>query len=146
MTTPGIIFYEKPGCIGNRQQKGFLRAHGVALEVRDLLAAPWTHASLRPFFGDAPVSEWFNPSAPAVKSGALDVHACSEAQALQMMLADPLLIRRPLMQYGQLRSAGFDTGPVLEALGIRLQPGQDLQTCPMDDAAPQCASPNGAPA
>jgi nitrogenase-associated protein len=133
-----VTFYEKPGCVGNHRQKAELRRHGVALEVRDLLTHPWTIESLRPFFGKLPVRDWFNLSAPRIKGGEVAIDECDEATALRLMLDDPLLIRRPLMQREDHYQAGFVDGPVLSALGIRLLPGQDLQTCPMDDAAPAC--------
>ena len=136
-----LLFYEKPGCVGNAQQKALLRGQGVAFEVRDLLSEPWTLSSLRPFFGRMPVAEWFNASAPAVKSGEVDIHACSEGDALRLMLQQPLLIRRPLMQLGELHQSGFEPGPVLDALGVQLDPQQDLQSCPMDVTAVQCGEP-----
>lgn len=139
MTT--LVFYEKPGCVGNQRQKAELRAYGVVLEVKNLIGRPWTSNDLRPFFGTLPVSEWFNLSAPRVKSGEVDVHACNEAQAMQLMIDEPLLIRRPLLQYGQIRQSGFVDGPVLDALGYRLSDGQDLQTCPMGDAQAPCEPP-----
>ena len=133
-----LVFYEKPGCIGNRQQKALLASQGVEFVVRDLLSEPWSRDRLRTFFGDLPVAEWFNTSAPAVKSGELNIHDCSDIEALRMMLADPLLIRRPLMQLGEVRQSGFVEGPVLDALGVVLQSNQDLQSCPMDAGQTQC--------
>ena len=136
-----LLFYEKPGCIGNQQQQAELRRQGVEPVVLDLLTTPWTMDTLRPFFGDTPVNEWFNLSAPAVKSGEVDIRHCTEADALQWMLARPLLIRRPLLQLGEIRQSGYVDGPVLQALGVNLEPGEDLQSCPMDDAAPEWGAP-----
>jgi len=36
-----IIFYEKPGCKTNAQQKNILSQLGHSLVVRDLLSEPW---------------------------------------------------------------------------------------------------------
>lgn len=103
-----IVFYEKPGCATNRLQKQVLRASGLQLEVRDLLSEPWTPERLRPFFGDRPVHEWFNSSAPAIKYGELDPNGLSAEEAIALMLAQPILIRRPLIRYGEHFMAGFD--------------------------------------
>ncbi|MBV2133130.1 arsenate reductase family protein [Pseudomonas sp. MAP12] len=103
-----MVFYEKPGCASNRRQKQQLRAAGFALQVRDLLSEPWTREQLRPFFAERPVAEWFNRAAPAIKSGAIDPQALDAEQALALLLAQPLLIRRPLISCGHLRMAGFD--------------------------------------
>ncbi|MFC0669609.1 ArsC/Spx/MgsR family protein [Azotobacter chroococcum] len=108
MTSTSIVFYEKPGCATNRLQKQLLRSAGLQLEVRNVLSEPWTPERLRPFFGDRPVVEWFNRSAPAIKYGELDPTQLSASQALDLMLAHPILIRRPLISYGSQYMAGFD--------------------------------------
>jgi len=59
-----IVFFEKPGCVNNARQKALLKAAGHTVNARDLLAHHWKAAELRAFFGDRPVVEWFNPSAP----------------------------------------------------------------------------------
>ncbi|MCG8046141.1 MAG: nitrogenase-associated protein [Candidatus Thiodiazotropha endolucinida] len=133
-----LIFYEKPGCIGNRQQKTLLESFGHQLDVRDLLSESWTKDSLRPYFFNIPVAEWFNLSAPQLKDGWFNIHELDEAQALSLMLAEPILIRRPLMQLDELKQAGFVDGPVLAALDIHLDLEADLQSCPMEGADPVC--------
>ncbi|MCG6207440.1 hypothetical protein LPW26_22560 [Rhodopseudomonas sp. HC1] len=114
-----VIFYEKPGCIGNARQKALLIASGHQLEVRNLLAEPWTPATLRPFFGDKPIPDWFNASAPKIKAGAIDLAALDESAALALMIAEPILIRRPLIQSGDRREAGFDQSTIDAWLGLR---------------------------
>jgi len=136
-----LVFYEKPRCLGNRQQQVLLLSLGHRFEVRDLLSEPWTTERLRPFFGGRPVAEWFNLSAPRIKSGELAIRDLDEAQALSLMLDEPLLVCRPLLQLGELRQAGFVPGPVLDALGVTLASSEDLQSCPMDASEPQCGAP-----
>jgi nitrogenase-associated protein len=133
-----LIFYEKPGCIGNARQQSLLRSQGIAFEVRDLINHPWSAESLRTFFGGTPVAQWFNSSAPRVKSGQIPIDSLTQAQALELMLRDPLLIRRPLLELGRVRQSGFVQGPVLEALQVVLDPAESLQDCPMDGAQPDC--------
>ncbi|MET0065375.1 MAG: ArsC/Spx/MgsR family protein [Candidatus Thiodiazotropha sp.] len=125
-----LVFYEKPGCVGNNRQKAILREHGILFEVRDLLSAPWTADTLRSFFSDTPVNQWFNDSAPRVKNGDIAIDKMDEESALQLMVDDPILIRRPLMSCDGLKQSGFVPGPVLDHLGIRLDAEQDLQSCP----------------
>ncbi|MFC1336528.1 MAG: nitrogenase-associated protein [gamma proteobacterium symbiont of Clathrolucina costata] len=136
-----LIFYEKPGCIGNRQQKTLLESFGHQLDVRDLLNESWSRDSLRPYFFNTSVAEWFNLSAPQLKEGWFNIHELDEAKALSLMLAEPILIRRPLMQLGELKQAGFVDGPVLAELDIYLDPEADLQSCPMEGAEPVCEAP-----
>ena len=113
-----VIFYEKPGCGGNARQKALLIASGHEVEARNLLAETWTASSLRPFFGARPVLEWFNAASPRLKSGEIRPEALTEQDALALMLQDPLLIRRPLMQVGARLEAGFDAGKLDAWIGL----------------------------
>lgn len=103
-----IVFYEKPGCATNQLQKQLLRSCGMHVKVLNLLIQPWTRDTLRPYFGEKPVEEWFNLSAPAIKYGSLDHRNLDPEQALTLMLSNPLLIRRPLIRFGEHHLAGFD--------------------------------------
>lgn len=114
-----IIFWEKPGCAGNARQKALLLASGHTLEVRNLLAEPWGAQRLRSFFTGRPVHKWFNSSSPRVKSGEVIPEALNENQALGLMLADPLLIRRPLMEADGRREAGFEPERVSAWIGLK---------------------------
>jgi nitrogenase-associated protein len=125
-----VIFYEKPGCVNNTRQKALLAASGHTVLARNLLDAPWTAPTLRPFFDGLPVSEWFNPSAPRVKSGEIDPAALTPQGALSEMMRDPLLIRRPLMQVDDRRMVGFDPAAVDAWIGLSSLPSRDLETCP----------------
>ena len=115
-----VVFWEKPGCKGNEKQKDILIASGHQLEVRNLLTEAWTVERLRRFFGPRPVSEWFNPSNPKVKSGEIVPAAVAPERALAMMVEEPLLIVRPLMQVGNQRLAGFEVGQVHNWIGLEL--------------------------
>lgn len=129
-----IVFYEKPGCATNRLQKQLLRSTGLELEVRDLLSEPWTPERLRPYFGDLPVVEWFNTAAPAIKYGELDPSTLDASQALELMVKQPLLIRRPLIRYGSHFMVGFDLARLdaeLPCKGIFPPPTEDLESCSM---------------
>ncbi|MCD0417022.1 hypothetical protein LOC51_07335 [Rubrivivax sp. JA1024] len=128
-----VVFYEKPGCVGNARQKALLAASGHQLEVRNLLAEPWTRETLRPFFGDKPLAAWFNQSSPKVKAGTIDFAALSEDAALALMIDDPLLIRRPLMQSGDRREVGFDQAVVDYWLGLQSGGPRVFDGCAMDD-------------
>ena len=138
-----VFFYEKPGCINNTKQKALLKAAGHTVEAHNLLTQSWTVETLRPFFGDLPVVEWFNYTAPRIKSGEIVPTQLDAEAALNLMLNDPLLIRRPLMQVNEHRLVGFNTDVI--ATWIRLEAAdasqqvvrdnliqQDLQTCPND--------------
>ncbi|MBF0471636.1 MAG: arsenate reductase family protein [Gammaproteobacteria bacterium] len=138
MTT--ITFYEKVGCAGNRQQKALLQSWGFELETRDLLQEVWSEDRLRLFFGDTPCASWFNLSAPKVKDGTVDPQQIGAEEALRRMVAEPLLIRRPLLELGEVRQAGFDNGPVLAAVGIELKFSDRPDSCPKGADEAECQS------
>lgn len=116
-----VIFYEKPGCASNAKQKALLLASGHAVEARDLLHEAWSVSSLRPYFGEKPVREWFNAASPRVKSGEVKPDAVNPQEAIVMLILDPGLIRRPLMRVGDHCESGFD--PVAVGRWIGLGPG-----------------------
>ncbi|MBW4666437.1 MAG: nitrogenase-associated protein [Cyanomargarita calcarea GSE-NOS-MK-12-04C] len=117
-----VIFYEKPGCKNNTKQKTLLTAAGHEVVAYNLLTEAWTVERLRSFFGDRPLVEWFNRAAPRVKSGEVIPENIDDAQtALMMMLKDPLLIRRPLIQVGDRREVGFDVEKIDAWIGLKAE-------------------------
>ena len=147
-----IRFFEKPHCTGNARQKAILLSSGHRLLTENLLEFPFTREELRSFFGALPVVQWFNQLAPRVQSGELDIASMDEDQALDAMLADPLLIRRPLMEIGSVRLVGFNIDE-LERIGVscRTSPrlnllhGVDLEGCPGDAIGIRCDEPRTLP-
>jgi len=127
-----IVFYEKPGCGGNAKQRAELEGAGHTLDRRSLLATDWTADSLMPFLEPLPVAKWFNRASPRVKSGEVAPEQLDADAALQLLLADHLLIRRPLMQLPDgARMVGFDTDEVARFVGLREQAMQatSLEGC-----------------
>lgn len=105
---------------------------GHTIIAKSLLTEDWSANSmqLRDFFCDKPVSEWFNRNAPAIKEGVIDPDNMNADQAICLMQADPLLIRRPLMQIGTEKIAGFDHHVIAQWLGHLNNVGHDdFETC-----------------
>lgn len=132
-----VVFYEKPGCINNTRQKQLLTEAGHEVDARNLLKVTWQRDELRRYFTGMPLVEWFNPSAPAIRNGDVVPADLDDEQALALMQQDPLLIRRPLMQVGNLQRAGFNTGDIDSWIGLgsaaeTVKP--DLEACPRTDS------------
>ncbi|RJF83910.1 nitrogen fixation protein NifO [Azospirillum cavernae] len=128
-----VIFYGLTGCTANAKQRLQLQAAGHSLIERDLATAPLSAAELRAFFGDKEVGAWFNRRAVAVKSGAVTPDDLDEAAALAAMLADRDLIRRPLLESGDRREAGFDPATLHAWIGLTSQ-----ESCDDKHARGQC--------
>ena len=150
--TVTIRFFEKPHCSGNARQKAVLLSAGHWLVTENLLDFPFTGEELRSFFGALPVAQWFNPLAPRVKAGEVNIDAMTEEQALAAMLTDPLLIRRPLMEVNGVRLVGFNIDE-LERIGVsckasprlNMLAGVDLEGCPGDAIGIRCDDPRTLP-
>jgi nitrogenase-associated protein len=136
-----VLFFEKPGCLSNAKQKALLASLGHRVTVQNLLAESWTAERLRPFFGDLAVADWFNPTAPRIKRGEVRPETLDETTALALMVKDPLLIRRPLIDSEHGQGCGFEAGPLLAALGVTLAVDQDLQSCFRSGPDPRCDLP-----
>jgi nitrogenase-associated protein len=134
-----VVFYEKPGCGTNRKQKALLAEAGHEVFARNLLDEPWTAERLRGFFGDTEVATWFNPNAPQVKSGDVDPNTFDAESALKTMLAEPLLIRRPLIESNGQKCSGFDRYLVASLLGPDKNPAATV-ACSRPDGTP-CPTP-----
>jgi nitrogenase-associated protein len=115
---PTLIFYEKPGCSSNQRQKALLREAGFILDERNLLKTLWNGPALKSFFKDLPITDWFNKSAPSIKAGIINPAQLTQEQALDAMIAEPILIRRPLMECQNLRVTGFDLPALLAELNM----------------------------
>ena len=126
-----VTFYEKPGCSNNTRQKKLLAAAGHQVVAKDILTETWQAERLHAFFGELAVRDWFNYSAPAIKHGEIEPDTLTEHEALALMLENPLLIRRPLMQVGDSLMAGFDQQAVDNWIGLRkIEAISDLESCP----------------
>jgi nitrogenase-associated protein len=136
MTT--VIFYEKPGCANNTRQKALLASAGHTVWAKNLLIEAWTPESLLAFFGNRQVADWFNRAAPKVKSGSVIPEEADADTALAMMCADPLLIRRPLIEADGRREVGFDTKVIDAWLGLNRKPEGDLEDCMKGPEAKPC--------
>lgn len=130
-----ITFYGKPNCVNNHKQKRLLRAAGHEVVEQDILSQNWTPGQLRPFFGEAPVSDWFNRTAPAIKDKWFWPDQVSAPQALEAMMCDPLLIRRPLMIIEGQKICGWDYDALDALIGLSPQAGceEEMQTLRNDD-------------
>lgn len=138
-----IVFFEKPGCGGNARQRSALMAAGHTLKRRNLLTAHWTADSLLDFFAPLPVPDWFNRAAPRVKSGEIQPESLSAEAALTLLLNEPLLIRRPMMQRSDnnSRHVGFDMAAVDAWVGLGTNPASTSTGEGCASPTERCAAP-----
>lgn len=141
-----IVFFEKTGCINNTKQKKILDLAGHYIHAINLLKHPWTKEELLSFFDSMEVKDWFNRNAPTVVSGEVVPENFDRESALEALLKEPILIKRPLMIVGEQRLVGFDPEKLDQLIGIKVVKNaeaqnllnQDLSVCPQKDRGLSC--------
>jgi nitrogenase-associated protein len=131
-----IVFWEKPGCMGNARQKALLAQAGHSVVPHSLPGSVWTREGLLEWLDGIPVPDWFNRGARRVKEGEVDPDSVEREEALSILAADPILIRRPLVELAGVKMVGFDleriesiTGAFPDTERIRRVRAEDLSSC-----------------
>lgn len=133
-----VTFYEKTGCINNTKQKQILTLAGHEVVAIDLVKYEWTKEELLAFFNGMEVKDWFNKNAPTVTSGATVPDKFNAEDAIEAMLNEHLLIRRPLLVINGEKLVGFDKEILDKKIGLTQKPipqlkdllSQNLSDCP----------------
>ena len=80
----------------------------MALNERDFFQDPFSKDELRRLIGDTPLPDVFSWNSPSYKKLGPDREELSDDQLIRMMLDEPRLIRRPLIQAGHDLIVGSD--------------------------------------
>lgn len=126
---PKVVFYEKKGCGGNARQKELLTKAGVEFEVKDMLKTAWTKESLESFFENLEGEKIFNMSALEIKNNEINIASLSKAEAITLMIQNPILIKRPLLEINQTKLCGFDIDAINALLNIAMPKPNDINIC-----------------
>lgn len=132
-STSKVIFYEKTGCSGNALQKALLKEHGVNLEVRSILDTAWDKPTLEAFFEGLTPEEMINPFAPQRGDGTFKLEDYTKESLIEAMLKTPILIRRPLLQIGEVKLCGFDIEKLNALLKISMPTPAHINACLSSD-------------
>ncbi len=90
---------------------------GVELEERDFFADPLSEKELRDLIGSRPASQIFSWNSPSFKKLGVTRENLDDDRLIQLMLDEPRLIRRPLVQVGGEVFVGTDKEAMERALG-----------------------------
>ncbi len=77
-------------------------------EPRDYARKPLTADDIRAIGGEHPLREVINPRSPSFRKLGLERDSIDDAQALELMLGNQNLVRRPTLAAGDVRIFGFD--------------------------------------
>lgn len=103
--------------------KAWLSRTDADVETRDFFDDPFTERELRVLLGDEPPSERFSWNSPSWRRLGLNRSDLSEDDLIQLMLSEPRLIRRPLIEIdGKLLPPMSGAKKIREALSPLLAP------------------------
>ena len=128
-----FTFYEKTGCSGNAKQKELLKSHNISFNVKSLLDTPWTVETLSEFFKGLETKDIFNPFAPQIRDKQIDINSFSKDEAITLMIKNPILIKRPLLDINGVKLCGFDIEKINELLNTNIDTNKTLNTCSSSD-------------
>ena len=129
-----FTFYEKTGCSGNAKQKELLKSHNISFSVKSLLDTSWSKESLGEFFKGLDTKDIFNPFAPQIRDKEIDISKLSKDEAIELMIKNPILIKRPLLDINGVKVCGFDIEKINELLNVNIDTNKKLNTCSSSDS------------
>ena len=101
--------------------KAWLSRTNADIETRDFFDDPFTEQELRALLGDSPPSQRFSWNSPSWRRLGLNRSDLSEDDLIQLMLSEPRLIRRPLIEIdGELLPPMSGAKKIREALEAAL--------------------------
>ena len=93
-----------------------LLQNGVELEERDFFKEPFSEAELRSLAAGPGVDQLFARRSPSLKQMGKADQQLSESEMVELMLQEPKLVRRPLVQLGGQLLVGANIKAVEAAL------------------------------
>lgn len=116
-----VKVYHYPGCSTCKKALRWLDDHEVPYQAIDIVAAPPTVTQLRKILrkADVPLVKLFNTSGQSYRRGGYKdrLPQISEADALQALAADGMLIKRPVLVAEEFVLLGFREPEWVEHLG-----------------------------
>ena len=95
--------------------KASLSQDGVELNERDFFKDSFTEEELRDLLGDTPPADVFSWRSPSARKLGLDKDTVSPDELVRLMVDEPRLIRRPLIQVEARLIVGTDKKAMAEA-------------------------------
>jgi nitrogenase-associated protein len=128
-----ITFFEKTGCVNNTKQKQILQLSGHIVTPINLISYDWTIEELEEIFKDTMPESCFNLNAPQITSGEINPKSYTKSEALQALLNEHILIKRPILKINDSYIVGFNTDKLDELFDISTTPNLQVQTLLKDD-------------
>ena len=85
-----------------------MQAKKVALEEREYGKNPLSEKELREIIEDEPIERFLNTRTPVYREKNMKQNPPTKEQAINLMLKDPNLLKRPLVIKGKKKITGFN--------------------------------------
>jgi arsenate reductase len=119
MANPRVYHY--PNCSTCKKALKWLSAHGIEVELIDIVKKPPSKAELREALKSAgiPLRKLFNTSGASYRDGGFGARLpdMSEAEAVEALAQDGKLIKRPLLLGKGVALVGFDEAAYSKQFG-----------------------------
>ena len=86
----------------------------MELEEREYGKNPLSEAELNAIIGDGPVAEFLNTRTPLYRERKMKENPPDKKEAIQLMLKDQNLLRRPVVIKGKRKVAGFNEAALMD--------------------------------
>ncbi len=106
--TKKISFYQKPTCTTCRKSKAYLEKRGATLDLRNLDTERLSESELDNLIGKRDHREFLNTRNELYRTRKMKDNPPGRAEAIQLMAANPNLIRRPVTIAGSQIILGYD--------------------------------------
>ncbi len=102
------IFFDKKTCGTCKKAQAYLNDRDVQFEIVDIIAHPPERAVLEQFIQADDVKSYLNSRSAIYRDKKLGQNIPDKATAIDLMLEDPNLIKRPFIVKGKQGSFGFN--------------------------------------
>ncbi len=103
-----VKFLHKPSCTTCRKARSYMEKRGFGMEFRDLGKERLGPEELEKLIGDRDHTQFLNPRNELYRRKNMKGNPPSRKEAIRMMVAEPNLIRRPVIIAGGRVVLGFD--------------------------------------
>ncbi|NMC44763.1 MAG: hypothetical protein GYA46_12660 [candidate division Zixibacteria bacterium] len=107
-------FYYRTPCLVCEEAKSFLEGHGVIVTARDLNEKPLRRDELTSLVGYLDPRHYLDMTAAAYRKNKLDKQMPARAELLELVEANPELLRHPIIVAGRLVTIGSNRQQLIE--------------------------------
>ena len=75
----------------------------------------------------------FNPFAPQIKDEKINILNIKKDEAINLMIKEPILIKRPLLDINGIKLCGFNLEQINKLLNVNIDTNKKLNTCSSSD-------------